>query len=310
MDGEIWRWNRNGIEDFSLWKNQVVWQGTASNLGAVVPDGPYLWLAFETFSSAAGDDFPYAQGTLLLLDRASHRTLGTLTVPEPGFNLCVSDRDVWMGWKGIERWNKADLYASLDLMAPAPAGRIAPPSRFASAGDAVSLYDAILRGDLRTVKRLLEKPGATDTVVDRMGTPALTVAVWTGNRDMVKLFLDHHPNLEAVPQEEVPSQEEYPPGQRTLQPTDSTPLVAAASRPDPALTQRLLQAGARPGNAALLAAVGEGYADAAAMLAKAGAPMTGAAELILQDKDAGMADRLLALSAGFPARIAQGFSNW
>jgi len=294
LDGDIWRWDVNGILDYSPAQGRIVWQAAASHLIAVAADGPYLWLSFVTLGRSDSSYFPHYTGTLLLLDRASHRALGVINLPDPGRAMYIDGHQFWLADWRLNCWEKNDLYATLGVPAPQPSKTEARPSRPGSAGDAVALYDAMLRGDLPAVRRILRKPGVADAVIGPNHVPALSVAVWTRNTDMLNLFLAHHPNLEAVPTIEVPNADSPDFSPPAFQKTEATPLVAAALLRDPAMTQLLLKAGARPVNAAFLEALKHRNGDAMELLVKAGAPLTGAADWILKEKDADMATRLLA----------------
>ncbi len=290
LDGEIWLWSGYGILDYSLKEKRIVWQAKTFSLDEVVPDGPYLWLSFVFSSGAAIHGRPPPLGgTLLLLDRASHRALGAIGPFVAREGLCIGERDLWTAsFGGLQRWDRSDMYAALGLPPPALARKMARPFRPAEASIPVSLYDAVLRGDLRRVETLLEKPAVAGTVFGRSKTPAVTVAVWTRNLDLVKLFLKCHPDLEATPEIGIPS-------------VGATPLAAAARQREPAMTRLLLQAGARPDNAALLEAVRNHNADIVKLLFKAGAPLTGAAQLVVGHNDVDMAGLLLALDAPLSA---------
>jgi ankyrin repeat protein len=271
LDHDFLLWNKHGIVQYSPDLNRVVWSAKATNLQDVASDGPYIWLLFSNSS-----DYPRMFGappipessTILLVNRTDKTNLGAWKIPYGSRSLCLSDNEVWLTssiekrsddfsnsspqqtlvWRG----EKKDFYEALNLAPPPPNKRPPRPSFFPSRG--TELYEDLIRQNVDGARELLDNGVSANSLVGVDQAPALNVAVWTRNSEMVKLFLNHGVDL------------------------SGTALEIASKEEDPAIARLLITAGANPDGkssdrSALSEAVRSRNIEVVKLLAKAGAQL-------------------------------------
>jgi ankyrin repeat protein len=322
LNGDFLLWNESGIIQYSPDKNRVIWSAKSVDLEDVALDGPYIWLLFcdaRGISAEFGSSHPMAfesipeTSNILLLRNTDKIVLGAWDIPCVSWSISLGDEDVWLCsvkkrpdnvsvtapshenliWHG----EKKDFYAALNLMPPSRNQIPSRPACFHLNG--ASLYEALIRHDVNGVRKLLYQGISPNSLVGVDHAPALNVAIWSCDADMVKLLLSHGIDLAQAP----------------------TALDMAAKQKDPTMAGLLINAGADikgkgPDISPLLEAVRYHNINMVELLAKAGAPLLqfdsagnlydphGGArygpDIIALVKDSAMARRLLELYPQLP----------
>lgn len=350
-DGDFWLWGRNGIAQYSPPDNRVIWSSRTIALSSVVADGPYLWLLFvqpdlSDFLKMTGHmpamplmlrkEFDNKSSQLLLFERSRHQPMSTVAIPRIVTTCCVTNHVIFLGCiqsnqpenDALLCSEKEDIFAAFDLLSSQPQLHAARPAYYESGNS--PLYEAILREDVSTVGKLLAGGVSPNNIFGSCHTPALIIATWTRNKEIVQLLLDHgaNPNTSGerlldpselwhkhrIENPSTPMDQVFPP---EFKKTGWTALTTAARLRNPALVRLLLKAGANPSPpdaecSPLTEAARYQNTDVVELLVKAGAPLvtfntagtvTGGDVIAMLGKnnDSATASRLLTLNPPLPA---------
>ncbi len=288
VEDHLWTWNVGGITDFSLAENRVVWRTDSHRLASACVDGPFLWIVL----GRGYGEMP----ALVLLDRASHAVSGVMPLPPGVATMRVDDAHVWLGIAGGIRppvypgkradllcVDKAKVYAVLNLAPPSQHAQTPRPDAFEDGGS--GFYAAILRDDLATVRRLLDRGASANGTFGPGKAPALAVAAWTGSEAMCRLLIERGAASNPV---------------RSEADQGWAPLETAAAQGNPAILQMLLKAKAAPTATALSAALRSDHFAAVELLRQAGAPTGQLADILTVEPNENMARQLFTSALPLP----------